>query len=84
MYTKANSAACRRCRAKRTRKIIATIRKISGAAAAVSFVLILGIAGASDNGAELATVLRGAIISGGAFAVSLAVWHKCGGGQAAQ
>ena len=68
-------------KARQRKHIMITLRKISGAATAVLFVLLIGKAGASDCGAAWEEIFPSTLYYLAAFAVCSFVWLKLGGGE---
>lgn len=60
-------------------KLETALRKVSGFAMFLFFMLILGKAGASDCGAAWEEIFPSTFIYTGLFAVSFFVWDYCGG-----
>lgn len=55
------------------------VRRISGIAAAIFFILVLGKAGASDCGAPIEEIFPSSFIYGGLMIVSFLIWKMTGG-----
>ena len=68
-------------RRREKRKVI--VRKISGFAAVLFFVLILGKAGQSDLGAAWETIFPSTLIYTILFVIAFHVWEYCGGNDPA-
>lgn len=58
-------------------------RKVSGFLMVLFFIMVLGKAGASDNGAEIGKIFPAAFIYTGLAAICFEVWDKCGGNDPA-